>query len=212
MAFCSNCGNTVDPNAKFCEFCGNPVANINNNYVEEEPKQENNNYVNYNQAQSGEYNAQANDNYTGYNNQQFNPADQMIFNRPKARFTFAEAIQNVFRHYVDFKGRAVKSEYWYYFLFNTIVSAIFGILSKGSDVFDTISLIYSLAVFLPGLAVSVRRLHDVGKSGTYLLIELIPLVGWIMVLYQLAQNSAPDNEYGLAAEVPVPDNNSFYQQ
>ncbi|MBP1841676.1 DUF805 domain-containing protein [Formosa algae] len=78
----------------------------------------------------------------------------------------------VLKQYADFKGRARRKEYWMFFLFNIIISyalLFLGILLE-SGLLSTLSTIYSLAVFLPGLAVGVRRVHDVGKSGWYLLI------------------------------------------
>lgn len=83
---------------------------------------------------------------------------------------FQEAIQSVLSKYATFNGRASRSEYWWYFLFTVIVSIILGAIS------DTLSNIFNLAVFLPGLAVLVRRLHDVGKSGWYALLFYMPFV------------------------------------
>ena len=110
--------------------------------------------------------------------------------------SFGEAIKSVFSQYVGFSGRARRSEYWYFVLFNFIVTAVLGFLASVSDGFTIISGIYSLAVLLPGLAVGVRRLHDVGKSGAWLLIALIPLVGEILLIVWFCGDSQPDNQYG----------------
>ena len=99
-------------------------------------------------------------------------------------------------NYANFNGRASRQEYWMFFLFNIIFAFVAGIV----DVYiglGFLELIYVLAVFIPGLAVGVRRLHDVGKSGWFLLISLIPLVGVIWLIVLLASKSNPgENQYG----------------
>ena len=104
--------------------------------------------------------------------------------------------------YVDFSGRARRSEYWYFFLFGIIVSVVAGIIdgilgtrnTLGS--YGLIGGIASLALLLPNLGVGARRLHDTGRSGWWLLIGLIPLIGWIVLLVFFVQDSQPDNQYG----------------
>lgn len=116
---------------------------------------------------------------------------------------FSEAVKSVFSKYAVFSGRARRSEYWYFFLFNFIVSLILGFIGTrlfgtiGNSSTDIVSLIWSLAVLLPGLAVAVRRLHDIGRSGFWIFIILIPLVGWIIMIVWLIKDSAPgENKYG----------------
>lgn len=107
------------------------------------------------------------------------------------------------QHYADFGGRARRQEYWMFFLINCIVS--FGLGFAGgaltamtdSSIFSIIPLIYSLGVLIPGIAVTIRRLHDTGKSGWYLLVSFIPLIGPLALLYFMVIDSAPgNNEYG----------------
>ena len=115
-----------------------------------------------------------------------------------------EAIISAFNNYVNFDGRARRSEYWYFTLFNMIVSAVFAVLisfcrdgSIGARLFTGLSGLFSLAVFLPGLALCWRRMHDIGKSGAYYLMILIPLVGPILVLVWFCrEGDAGDNAYG----------------
>lgn len=99
--------------------------------------------------------------------------------------------------YVDFNGRARRSEYWYYTLFQAIVVyAIMGICLAIGGI-EWISTLVSLAFILPSLAVSVRRLHDIGKSGWWLFIAFIPFVGGIYLLYLTCKDSEfGENEYG----------------
>ena len=102
------------------------------------------------------------------------------------------------RQYSDFDGRARRMEFWMFALFNWLIGGVLMVVDR--FVFEQsygLSTLYSLAVLIPGIALSVRRLHDVGKSGWMLLIALIPIIGaiWLIVLY--LSDSEPDaNEYG----------------
>ena len=99
-------------------------------------------------------------------------------------------------NYLNFNGRARRSEYWYFILFNLIVSIVLNVIDYFIGM-DILGAIYSLAVFLPGLAVLVRRLHDINKSGWYFFIVLIPLAGiiWLLVLLCTEGDHGP-NQYG----------------
>ena len=95
----------------------------------------------------------------------------------------------------NFEGRARRSEYWFWFLFYTIISGIAAAI-QGQDS-SALSGIVGLVFLIPNLAVGVRRMHDVGKSGWYLLMSLIPFVGWILVIVKLCTDSEPGtNMYG----------------
>ena len=94
------------------------------------------------------------------------------------------------KQYFDFSGRARRKEYWMFCLFNLIIAYILNVIDSaigltfpvGIVELGILGVIYSLLLFIPGLAVGVRRLHDIGKSGWFYLIGLIPLVGAIIVL------------------------------
>ncbi len=108
----------------------------------------------------------------------------------------------VLRKYAVFTGRARRTEYWMFFLFNMIISFLLGLLdgvliATSDTVIGFLGLLYSLAVLLPGIAVSVRRLHDVGKSGWMLLVGLIPIIGtiWLIVLFA-TEGDRGANAYG----------------
>lgn len=114
----------------------------------------------------------------------------------------------VLSNYANFSGRAQRSEYWYFALFNLIFSILVaGIdnilgttISLGYEVslpYGYLFLLFNLAVFIPSLAVSVRRLHDVGKSGWMYLIVLIPIIGsiWLLVLF-FTNSQADSNKWG----------------
>lgn len=104
----------------------------------------------------------------------------------------------VLKNYAVFSGRARRKEYWMFVLFNFIFAlalSLLGILTFG--ILYILSILYGVAVFVPTLAVAVRRLHDIGKSGWYYLIILIPLAGPIWLLVLMCTDSQPgDNEYG----------------
>lgn len=104
----------------------------------------------------------------------------------------------VLKKYAVFSGRSQRAEYWYFFLFNIIIGVALSIISAviGGNK-NILGILYSLAVFIPGLAVSIRRLHDVGKSGWMILISLIPLIGTIWLLVLMVRDSNPgENKYG----------------
>lgn len=108
-----------------------------------------------------------------------------------------------FRKYFDFNGRAGREEFWYFFLFNMIVSVVLVIIDAsmlGANqkmTFAMLSLIYVAVVFLPSLGVSIRRLHDIGRSGWWLLIGLVPLVGTIVLLvFWVSDGNPNENVYG----------------
>ncbi len=114
---------------------------------------------------------------------------------------FTTAVRTCLSKYADFSGRARRSEYWYFVLFNLVVGIVASILDNilGTDM-DTgsgvIGGLASLALLLPGLAVGVRRLHDISRSGWWILVGLIPLVGWIILIVWFVQDSHGDNEHG----------------
>jgi len=109
----------------------------------------------------------------------------------------------VLKKYAVFDGRARRMEYWYFFLFNMIFAIVAMILDNVLGIaieglgYGPIYLLYCLALLLPGLAVSVRRLHDVGKSGWFFFIVLIPIVGpiWLLVLF-CRDSMTGENQYG----------------
>lgn len=106
-------------------------------------------------------------------------------------------------HYADFKGRARRKEYWMFVLFNLIIVFILTILDSllGWVIPEigvgALGIVYTLAGFIPGLAVVVRRLHDIGKSGWCYLIAFIPIVGPIFLLVWLFTKGVPEtNAWG----------------
>jgi uncharacterized membrane protein YhaH (DUF805 family) len=97
---------------------------------------------------------------------------------------FWSAVKSVFSQYATFGGRALRSEFWYFVLFNVIVSLVLSLIDAaifGSDL-EVFSGIWGLATIVPSVAVAARRLHDIDRSGWWQLIALIPIIGWIIAL------------------------------
>ena len=110
---------------------------------------------------------------------------------------FKQAVLRCVRDkYADFNGRAGRSEFWWFALACVAVGVVFNILRL-----EVLGALANLALLIPSLAVGSRRLHDIGKSGWFQLIWLIPFIGWILLIYWLAQPSVGPNEYG---EGPAP--------
>lgn len=104
--------------------------------------------------------------------------------------TFVESIKSGFSKYAEFNGRASLSEFWWWVLFVFLASAAASIVSP------MVSGLFSLAVLLPNIAVGARRLHDTDRSGWLQLIAVIPLIGWIILIYWCVQPSKDPNRFG----------------
>ncbi len=101
------------------------------------------------------------------------------------------------RQYADFEGRARRQEFWMFVLFNIFIKIAISYVDRMFGLRLDLNQLYSLIVLLPSLAVSVRRLHDIGKSGWMLLLALIPILGWIWLIILYATEGEPgDNEFG----------------
>ena len=107
----------------------------------------------------------------------------------------------VLERYAKFDGRAGRAEFWWFVLANLVVVVALAILASIADIFSIIYFLYALALLIPSLAVAIRRLHDTDKSGWFILLGLIPLVGFIVliVFYATEGTTGPLN-YGAAAE------------
>lgn len=106
----------------------------------------------------------------------------------------------VMRRYAQFDGRAGRAEFWWFALANFIIQAVLSVLGQATVLFTVVGGIYALAVLIPSLAVGIRRLHDIGRSGWWVLIVLIPFAGAIVLIVFAATASQPGaNQYGIAA-------------
>ena len=133
------------------------------------------------------------------------PKDPNIYEPVESENYFTKC----FSHYADFSGRARRAEYWTFYLINLLIISIlqgigFAFAFNNDDDFILVNLlfmilagIYSLVIFMPQLAVAVRRLHDSGKSGAMILLNLVPIIGGIIVFIFMCMDSEPGpNEYG----------------
>lgn len=113
---------------------------------------------------------------------------------------FTDAVKACFAKYANFSGRAARPEFWWFFLFQVAVFVVTGMVS------EVLYWIAALALLLPGLAVGARRLHDIGKSGWFLLLGFIPIIGFLVLLYWFVQPSQGANQYGhpvVSSEAPT---------
>ena len=177
--YCKNCGREIIDGEKNCAACGTPVG-----------------------------------------------GSETIYERPQRvseKIGMMSAYKLMFKNYAKFSGRSRRSEYWYASLMNFIIvmaawllngvlmgagaaisaavadtySSVGVILFGISGIIGFLLMIYSIALIIPGLALVVRRLHDIGKSGWYMLLSLIPIIGGIIMLVFMVTDSQPGaNQYG----------------
>jgi uncharacterized membrane protein YhaH (DUF805 family) len=109
----------------------------------------------------------------------------------------------VLKKYAQFDGRASRQEYWFFLLFNLLISAFLATVDYFTGTFDAetslglLSGIYSLGVLIPGISVTIRRLHDTDRSGWWIFISLIPIIGGIVLFIFMVQDSTSGaNRYG----------------
>jgi len=106
--------------------------------------------------------------------------------------TFAESIRSCLTKYADFNGRAPRAEYWWFVLFSCLVSVALHVIDRSGIAGG----LFSLAILLPSLGVAARRLHDTNRSGWFLLLNLIPIVGWIiLIVWYIQKGDEGSNQY-----------------
>ncbi|MBR4200590.1 MAG: DUF805 domain-containing protein [Oscillospiraceae bacterium] len=110
---------------------------------------------------------------------------------------FVKAFLRMLANFSDFKGRTSRNEYWWAFLGNFILSLIVGVICGLLGTFGTIlSWIFSIALLVPGLAISVRRLHDTNRSGLWLLLCLTGIGSIVILVFEILEGDEGDNQYG----------------
>jgi uncharacterized membrane protein YhaH (DUF805 family) len=109
--------------------------------------------------------------------------------------------QVVLERYAKFDGRAGRAEFWWYYLANIIAVFVLGALAQAVDVFWILYIVYAVAVIVPTLAVAIRRLHDTDKSGWFVLLAIIPLIGTIiLIVFYATDGTKGPNRHGAATE------------
>ena len=106
-----------------------------------------------------------------------------------------EYFLDAFRKYADFAGRTTRQQYWMYILIYVVISVVLSIIDAAIGT-AVLSAIFSVVMLVPSISIATRRLHDIGRSGWWQLIGLIPLLGIIILIVFLVQDSHGDNEYG----------------
>ncbi|WP_448586793.1 DUF805 domain-containing protein [Thermaurantiacus sp.] len=110
---------------------------------------------------------------------------------------FEAAVRRVFGKYADFSGRAPRSEYWWWQLFTLLAAAALSVADTALFSVPFLGPVFSIGILLPSLAVSVRRLHDLDRSGWFLLIALIPLIGALVLLvWFVSRGTGGPNRFG----------------
>ena len=110
---------------------------------------------------------------------------------------FVTAVKTCFNNYVKFEGRASRPEFWWFMLFCLVGGMVAGIFGR------TLNGLFNLVVLLPSLAVGARRLHDINKSAWFLLLWLVPVVGWVILIWWACQPGTDGpNTYGGDAPAP----------
>ena len=215
MAFCVNCGSEIKDGAQFCTNCGAPQQTDSQNPHMEygqvpDPLRPTPGPASFEQtgSSSGSYDSSTAGSYdsttagTGAYDTSYASAGAGYSAQPLPSVSFVEAVKSGFRNYANFSGRARRSEYWYWVLFTVLGTLVFSFI--GGMIFHTedggvniLQSIFSLATLVPGLSISWRRLHDIGKSGGWYFLGLIPLVGSIILLIWYCKDGEPgDNQFG----------------
>lgn len=110
----------------------------------------------------------------------------------------------VLENYANFSGRANRPQYWWFVLTAIIISLVLQVLGNASSIFGLVGAIYSLAVLIPSIAVSVRRLHDINKSGWWLLLIFIPIIGFIiLIVWHATRGTEGENKHGAPSFWPA---------
>jgi uncharacterized membrane protein YhaH (DUF805 family) len=121
---------------------------------------------------------------------------------PQVIVDFPEAVKLGFQRYIDFSGRSSRAEYWWFTLFIVLVAVIVTAVDTvvlGTDLRDIglLSTVWDLATLIPSLAIGVRRLHDIDKSGWWILLWFVLVIGWIvLIVWAIERGDKGTNKYG----------------
>jgi uncharacterized membrane protein YhaH (DUF805 family) len=199
--FCAKCGIEAGQNGSFCQSCGKPLS-------ASAPASPLNSIP-------GVPSFQTNPSAFPLGIDAMSPPFMIASNAPRA-MKFIEAVKFGYQNYANFKGRASRSEYWFWMLHYWIVAVWLGLVSyvpvilSISDMPIPLGTFFSLGVFVPSIARATRRLHDINKPGALILLGLIPIVGSILLIVWLSKKGdAGANRYGPAQLVDVNSINYF---
>lgn len=102
---------------------------------------------------------------------------------------------DAFRQYANFSGRATRQQYWMYVLIYVVIALVLSVIDSLIGI-GLLGLIFSLIMLVPSISIATRRLHDIGRSGWWQLLWIIPLIGWLVLLVFFVTDSTDDNNYG----------------
>ncbi len=182
----------------------NPMGNP-NDFAYQQQNQFNNPNMYQNQNNFGGQNFINNPNNFNTANPYQAPMQPMVINTPQVlleqNYNTMDWIKKCLQNYTSFKGRARRKEYWWFYLFTLIVYIVTSTMDAMAGTEYLFTGLASLALFLPTLAVTVRRLHDIGRSGWWIFISIIPLIGVFILIFWLATNTQPlQNQWGNPAK------------
>ncbi len=181
MIKCKHCGQMVDDTALFCPKCGQPIEKLSGTTVPPTPEQPSGQQTSNYGQQVPPYHQQQAPNYGQKQNYSTAPNGMRMRN-----MDMMEACKLFWTKYATFDGRARRAEYWWSCLMLFVINFLLGW-----------TFIIPLATIIPSIAISVRRLHDIGKSGWYYLLCLVPIVGQILLIIWFCQEgNIGRNEYG----------------
>lgn len=189
--YCQQCGTKIEDGAFYCAVCGAKQVNYTGASVNSD-------------SGSRQNNSDANRQYTQIDNRFAQSVNQQGYDQPNTysysgtsvsgtpkKVSFGEAIKLYFVNYVNFTGRSTRSEYWWVVLFNILVSIVLAFIPY-------VGYVISLAFIIPSLSLSIRRLHDIGKSWVWYLMICIPFFGFIILIVYFCKESDGDNKWGPA--------------
>ena len=207
---CPQCGSTVSDGASFCTNCGAHIAAQQPRYQQPQYQQPQYQQPQYQQNQNYQQPQYQQPQYQQYQqNQQYqqpqyqsNPYQQQYQYQPPqygepshGRVDFIEAVRLFFVNYINFTGRASRSEYWWVVLFAFLAGIVASVLDMLLKT-QVLAGLVSLAFLVPSLSLYVRRLHDIGKQWTWIFMGLIPFAGWIILIVYACRMSDNDNRWG----------------
>lgn len=200
---CESCGAELAQNALFCGHCGTAVSQP-TQYTEEyqtqyadqfnaeqmnaQPTYEQPNTNQQDTSQQGGYD------FVYQGNPQQTYGGNGFYNYQTTVVGFGEAIKRYFTHYADFNGRASRTEFWWAVLFEVLVGTL-------SICIPILNLIVWAGMLVPCLAIRIRRLHDIGMSGTLMLLVFVPGIGSIALIVLWCLQSAADNQWGSSVRI-----------
>lgn len=171
---CDECGRVIDINAKRCSYCGCPVETTFHD--------SNSATVPSNAPITAAITTSAQASY-------HNAASPDVDSNSTQSVRFGEAVRNYYLNYLNFKGKSTRSEFWWAFLYQLLISCIISVLTLCIPYAGFLSIVFTLTHEIPYLALTARRLHDVGKPTSCLLFFFLPIAGPFVVIYYALQPS-----------------------